>query len=104
MSRRHRYHLYVSIVTGVILLARIRTQVWGLDLVGKMGVNAPYDLLLVALWSYSVILQNSGDISDPEHLSLRPWYLELGCGQASLETLGACNALRRSSFLTFFTL
>lgn len=85
-------------------MARIRTQVWGLDLVGKMSTNALYDLLLVALWSYSAFLQNLGDVSDPQHLSLRPWYLEHGCGRASPETLKECNAIRRSFFLTLFTL
>ncbi|KAH7392185.1 hypothetical protein DE146DRAFT_661866 [Phaeosphaeria sp. MPI-PUGE-AT-0046c] len=100
----HRYHLWISLTTGVIFMARIRTQVWGLDLVGKMCTTALYDLLLVALWSYSVFLQNSGDVSDPQHLSLRPWYLEHGCGQGSPETSGACSAVRRLFFLTLFTL
>lgn len=104
MSRRQKYHLYVSIITGIISLARIRTHVWGLDLIGKMGTDALYDLLLVALWSYSVVLQNLGDVSDPEHLSLRPWYLERGCEQGSPETVGACGALRRAFGLTIFTL
>jgi hypothetical protein len=43
------------------------------------GIDLLYDLLMYALWSASLAGQAASDLSDREHLSIRPWYLERGC-------------------------
>lgn len=52
--------------------------------------NALYDALLLALWCYSVVVQSSGDFSDPGHIAVRPWYLERGCSEAWKKNRAVC--------------
>jgi hypothetical protein len=61
-----------------------------------------YDMMLVALWSYSAVVQSSGDYSDPKHIALRPWYLERGCAEASLTIRAGCHAVKASFGLAVF--
>jgi hypothetical protein len=96
----HRYHLYVAIVSGIVWIARARIQFYGLDLVGRVGANAIYDLILAALWTYSAVLQNAGDFSDPAHMSRRPWYLVRDCHKGAGQAFQACEIVKRSYDLT----
>ncbi|KAF4469555.1 hypothetical protein FALBO_3547 [Fusarium albosuccineum] len=54
-------------------------------------VNALYDVLLLCLWAVSLSGQASGDLSDPEHPSPRPWYLTRGCSAAWDRNRGYCR-------------
>ena len=73
-----------------------------MDVYGRAVSNALYDAILVALWSYSAVVQSSGDFEDPEHIALRPWYLERGCGGARSSSRGACYAAKGSFGLVVF--
>lgn len=50
-----------------------------------------YDLLLSCLWIVSLTGQNSGDFSDPEHVSAHPWYLTRGCAASRDADRGSCG-------------
>jgi hypothetical protein len=104
VNRLHQYHFYIAIVTGVVWIARIRIQVYGLDLAGKLVTGAIYDLLLLVMWYHSAVLQSAEDISDPAHLSLRPWYLERACTESGRSDLQACELVKTSYVLTWFTM
>ena len=73
-----------------------------LEFYSTITVNALYDAILAVLWMYSASLQNSGDFSDPEHISLRPWYLERGCAGAWKENMYGCEVMRWSYGLSVF--
>ncbi|RAQ99583.1 hypothetical protein DDE82_008097 [Stemphylium lycopersici] len=67
-----------------------------LDLYATITTNAMYDVLLAGLWVCSAVLQDSGDFSDPKHISIRPWYLDRGCEDAWPWTRGGCEVMRTS--------
>ncbi|KAK3293060.1 uncharacterized protein B0H64DRAFT_376029 [Chaetomium fimeti] len=46
-------------------------------------LSAFYHVLMSGLWLFCVNAQSSSDLSDPEHLSLCPWYLEKSCSALS---------------------
>ncbi|KAH7024935.1 uncharacterized protein B0I36DRAFT_249788 [Microdochium trichocladiopsis] len=48
--------------------------------------SIPADLFMASFWSYSIAMQMSSDLSDLEHLSLRPWYLQRGCSAAKQQS------------------
>lgn len=75
-----------------------------LDVFGAVVSNALYDIILIALWSYSAVVQSSGDFSDPKHISLRPWYFDHGCGEAWPSNHGACKVAKASYGLTVFAM
>ncbi|KAK8102238.1 hypothetical protein PG984_015384 [Apiospora sp. TS-2023a] len=49
-----------------------------------------YDAVLAVCWYYSVSIQSSADLSDPDHISTRPWYLEKTCSAISASEKDAC--------------
>lgn len=55
-----------------------------------------YDLLLSFLWIVSLVGQNSGDFSVPEHASVHPWYLTRGCAASWDANRGYCRMARAS--------
>ncbi|KAM0433292.1 hypothetical protein ACHAPT_004168 [Fusarium lateritium] len=59
-------------------------------------VSALYDALLLCLWTVSLDSQASGDLSDPEHPSPRPWYLTRGCSAAWDRNQGYCRIAQAS--------
>lgn len=73
-----------------------------LDVYGAVVSNMLYDMMLVALWSYSAVIQSSGDYSDPLHIALRPWYLERECAEASSNKQAGCRAAKASFGLAVF--
>lgn len=85
--------LCISVVTLVVWIARLSLQRGSLDVYGSLITNALYDVLLAALWTYSTTAQNSPDVSDPEHISLRPWHLERGCRDGGPRSRRACGVL-----------
>ncbi|KXH35421.1 hypothetical protein CSIM01_10180 [Colletotrichum simmondsii] len=53
--------------------------------------NLAYDVFLGVLWACSAVAQNGPDLSDPYHLSKRPWYLTRSCDEAWPENRGWCR-------------
>lgn len=51
-----------------------------------------YDSILCSLWVYSTVAQASGDFSDPEHPSSRPWYLTHNCSEGRKSSVVECRA------------
>lgn len=104
LSSLHQCHFYFAIVAAVVWAVRISIQLRGagLDLLGRLGTNAIYDLILAGLWMCSASMQSSSDISDPQHLSLRPWYLERGCDGVWRDYLRACRVVKACFGVTVF--
>jgi hypothetical protein len=73
-----------------------------LDFYTTITINALYDIILAGLWIYSAYIQDLGDFSDPKHISLRPWYLEHECAEASLPTRYGCDIMKWSYGLSVF--
>ncbi|KAK7946980.1 uncharacterized protein PG986_011301 [Apiospora aurea] len=63
-----------------------------------------YDAVLAACWYYSVIAQSSGDLSDSEHISIRPWYLEKTCDVVAMLDRDACVLGKVSFYFAFLSL
>ncbi|EUC40787.1 hypothetical protein COCMIDRAFT_107864 [Bipolaris oryzae ATCC 44560] len=99
------FHLVIAAITLFVWIVRFQVNClsgYVLDLHASIMTNAMYDMLLVGLYASSTAMQNSGDFSDPEHISLRPWYLERGCEDAWKRTWGGCEVMRVSYGLTIF--
>lgn len=63
-----------------------------------------YDLVLAISWYYSVNAQSSGDFSDPEHISVRPWFLEKSCDVVAVSNRDACIVGKVSFYFGFLSL
>ncbi|KAI0441791.1 hypothetical protein F4803DRAFT_522214 [Xylaria telfairii] len=87
-QRLNETNLGISILSLAISLTRI---FFAYFYIMTWACNAFYDVLLSVFWVYSVIIQSSGDYSDPKHLSVRPWYLERGCSQIAPEYASFCH-------------
>ncbi len=48
-------------------------------------------VLMSGLWMFCVNTQASSDLTDPQHLSPRPWYLEMGCSGLSEQDGSVCR-------------
>ncbi|ORY19230.1 hypothetical protein BCR34DRAFT_208722 [Clohesyomyces aquaticus] len=70
-------NLATSIVSLVAWAAKL---LWKLRGYRFVGVTLTYDALLCALWGCAIASQSSSDLTDANHLSFRPWYLEKSCG------------------------
>ncbi|EFQ36030.1 hypothetical protein CGRA01v4_05999 [Colletotrichum graminicola] len=68
--------LAVALLSLVLLAARVTLAYFGHM---SRTVSLIYDALLVFFWLHSIESQASGDFSDPEHPSPRPWYLTHHC-------------------------
>jgi hypothetical protein len=80
----------------LICVARHLVNFWNasrLDLFASFIINGTYDIILIALWAYSSVVQSSGDFTDIQHISIRPWYLNRGCEKGSGGDLGACKIM-----------
>ncbi|KXJ85745.1 hypothetical protein Micbo1qcDRAFT_127414 [Microdochium bolleyi] len=52
--------------------------------------NIASDIFLALFWSHSAAAQMSSDLTDLEHVSLRPWYLERGCSAVGPSERSPC--------------
>lgn len=98
-------NLCIAIITLFMWLVRFSIMSFSkqtLDCYSMITVNALYDIILAVLWMYSASIQNLGDFSDPEQISLRPWYLERGCAEAWKGNLYGCEIMRWSYGLSIF--
>ncbi|KAH7113803.1 hypothetical protein B0J11DRAFT_619242, partial [Dendryphion nanum] len=99
-------NLCIAVVTVIIWIIRWnvnRLSGRGLDLYATLTTNGLYDILLIALWTYSAAVQSAGDFSDKDHLSLKPWYLQRSCGEAYKQTESACAMGKASYGMSVFT-
>ncbi|KAF6828633.1 hypothetical protein CPLU01_08402 [Colletotrichum plurivorum] len=78
----------ISILGLAIFFARITIAALRYE---ARRTNAGYDALLAVLWALSAAAQNGADLSDPEHLMERPWYLVHGCDGAWSQNRGWCR-------------
>jgi hypothetical protein len=86
-------NLAIAVLSLVVSLVRAITRRY--DYLPRLA-GILYDVILLLLWTYSIVAQVSGDLSDPEHPSPRPWYMTRGC-QAGWETnRGICRATQAS--------
>ena len=100
--RSTQYSLCVAIITMVLWCVRICIRGRTLDIYGGIVSNTLYDIMLVALWSYSAVIQYSGDYSDPEHIAVQPWYLDRECAEARPPIRAGCRAAKASFDLAVF--
>lgn len=52
--------------------------------------NFLYAVMLTTLCTYAVAGQSSGDLTDPNHLSERPWFISKGCSAVDGKSFDAC--------------
>jgi hypothetical protein len=98
-------NLLIAVTTLFIWLVRLSIMSFSrhtLDFYATITINALYDVVLAGLWIYSTSLQDSGDFSDPEHISLQPWYLERGCAEAWSSNQYGCKIMKWSYGLSVF--
>ncbi|KAI1120955.1 hypothetical protein F5Y10DRAFT_257359 [Nemania abortiva] len=93
-QRLSETNLSVALIATSVFFARLVLVFF--DYAGSL-CSILYDILLSALWLYSILAQSSGDLSDTEHLSLRPWYLEKGCYRVAPPYIHVCY-IARSAF------
>lgn len=67
-------------VAATICLARIALMLYELKTV---AIPLFYDLLLSGLLIWSVWAQCSADMTDADHISMRPWYLVRSCNEVT---------------------
>ncbi|KAF1925518.1 uncharacterized protein M421DRAFT_69642 [Didymella exigua CBS 183.55] len=101
-ERSTQYSLCIAIITMVLWFVRLCIRGRTLDVYGAVMCNMLYDLMLITLWSYSAVIQSSGDYSDPKHIALHPWYLESGCAEAWPNNRAGCRAAKASLGLAVF--
>ncbi|KAJ6442303.1 Isoleucine-tRNA ligase, cytoplasmic [Purpureocillium lavendulum] len=94
-------NLSIAILTVFVLFTRI--------IVSHLGyfpkyTNALYDLLLLSLWSVSIIGQSSADHSDPRHPCEHPWYLMHSCTGIAERNRGYCRVAQASFLLSILAL
>lgn len=93
--------LAIAMLGFAVWLARFTLLYFGATMA---RINAVYDVLLAGLWTYAVVAQSSGDLSDPEHPCSRPWYLEKSCTQVGSQNRGACVVAKVSFFLALLAM
>lgn len=86
-------NLALAILSLVVFVARVLMLRLGYL---PKSVNILYDIILATLWVFSTVGQNSGDFSDPQHISEHPWYLTRGCSATRGPTKTYCQAARAS--------
>lgn len=108
-QRLSESNLAISVLATAVCSARIALTYFNLTPGFSRLFSAMNDMLLSGFWMYSVTAQSSSDLTDPDHLSVRPWYLEKSCSildESVVEVCvlaKACFALSVLSLIFFFT-
>ncbi|EQB53344.1 hypothetical protein CGLO_06933 [Colletotrichum gloeosporioides Cg-14] len=68
-----------AVLSLAVLFVRITIAALHYD---ARWTNTAYDAVLAGLWAWSAAAQGGADLTDPEHLMPRPWYLVRGCEKA----------------------
>ncbi|OTB01685.1 hypothetical protein M426DRAFT_25449 [Hypoxylon sp. CI-4A] len=83
-------NLAVSILTAAIFSAKVALTYFGVSPLIYRLFGVGNDMVLSGFWMYSVIAQSSSDLTDPDHLSVRPWYLEKSCSILNSSVASNC--------------
>ncbi|KAH8847073.1 hypothetical protein MCOR07_009174 [Pyricularia oryzae] len=86
----------IAVLSFVLCLARVVLRYYD---AAFLAIDVLYDGLLAALWYYNVASQSSADLTDPKHLSARPWYLDRSCSVVSGHAEGACMVAKATFYL-----
>lgn len=86
----------IAVLSFVLCLARVVLRYYD---AAFLAIDVLYDGLLAALWYYNVASQSSPDLTDPKHLSMRPWYLDRSCSVVSGHAEGACIVAKATFYL-----
>ncbi|KAI1382928.1 uncharacterized protein F4822DRAFT_421590 [Hypoxylon trugodes] len=97
-QRLSESNLAISILSTVICLARMVMIYSSVTPCFSCFWNAMNDVLLSGFWVYSIVAQSSGDFTDPNHPSVRPWYLEKSCDILDMSVADTC-VLAKASFV-----
>ncbi|OTA55569.1 hypothetical protein K449DRAFT_399899 [Hypoxylon sp. EC38] len=89
-QRLSESNLAISVLATAICSTRIILFCFNVAPGFSRLFNALNDVLLSGFWMYSVVAQSSSDLTDPDHLSLRPWYLEKSCGIFDSSVIEVC--------------
>ncbi|KAI0380594.1 hypothetical protein F5Y04DRAFT_94802 [Hypomontagnella monticulosa] len=84
-------NLAIAVLATAICSARIVLACFGVTPHFSRLFNALNDVLLSGFWMYSVVAQSSSDLTDPDHISLRPWYLEKSCSILDASVASFCS-------------
>ncbi|KAH6652504.1 hypothetical protein BKA67DRAFT_536242 [Truncatella angustata] len=90
-------NLSIALVTAGVCLTRLVLIFFELYWV---IIETFYDMLLTALWCYSVSAQSSADLTDSKHPSYYPWYLQRRCCEVNKQYFQACTIARVSFWLS----
>lgn len=80
--------LAIAVVGTVVCITKATLLYFRVSFV---SINALYDVALSILWAYSASSQLSSDLTDPKHLSPRPWYLERSCAAVGSDNSCDCT-------------
>ncbi|KAI1415448.1 hypothetical protein F5Y13DRAFT_144430 [Hypoxylon sp. FL1857] len=89
-QRLSESNLAISVLSTAICSARITLSCFNVAPGFSRLFDAMNDMLLSGFWMYSVAAQSSSDLTDPDHLSLRPWYLEKSCSILNSSVIEVC--------------
>ncbi|KAI1377020.1 hypothetical protein F4677DRAFT_64641 [Hypoxylon crocopeplum] len=89
-QRLSESNLAISVLAAAVCLSRIVLAYSSVPGGFSCVFNALNDMLLSGFWMYSVAAQSSSDLTDPDHFSVRPWYLEKSCNILDASVVEVC--------------
>ncbi|KAI1102757.1 hypothetical protein F4804DRAFT_312129 [Jackrogersella minutella] len=89
-QRLSESNLAISILATAMFSTRIALTYFDVAWGFSRLFNTANDVLLSGFWMYSVVAQSSSDLTDPDHLSVRPWYLEKSCNILDASGVEVC--------------
>lgn len=99
-----QYNLCVAIITMVLWIVRLCIRGHTLDMYGTVISNVLYDVILIALWSYSAVTQSPGHYLELEYLYPRQRYSYHKYNEIGPQNLGTCETAKASFGLVIFAL
>lgn len=87
---------FIRFSESLLAVALVNVAVWVVKLcLLCCGFSLPllsaFYHVLSGLWMFCVNTQASSDLTDPQHLSPRPWYLERSCSGLSDQDANVCR-------------
>ncbi|KAI1205203.1 uncharacterized protein F4807DRAFT_443856 [Annulohypoxylon truncatum] len=89
-QRLSESNLAISVLATAVCSARIELSYFNLRPGFSRLFEVMNDMLLSGFWAYSVAAQSSSDLTDSDHLSVRPWYLERSCSILDESVVETC--------------
>ncbi|KAI1394922.1 hypothetical protein F4819DRAFT_480028 [Hypoxylon fuscum] len=97
-------NLAISVLAVAMCATRIALVYFGITPRFSRVFTSTNDMLLSGFWMYSVIAQSSSDLTDPDHLSVRPWYLQKNCSILDASLVEACLIAKASFAFSLLSL